>query len=116
MSYDLINYYQYRMDTNKSNVEVKPYWFKAHDALSEYDLKDISAASLSNLAYRLAVNDTLWQRFVDNFYNGIHQSTELNRNSTVCGLLTATSGQQDDCRANSFHSDINTEQFAELYY
>jgi len=115
-TYELMNYYQYRMDTNKSNEEGKAYWFKAYDAVQEYGLKDISAQSMTQLAYELAVNDTLWKRFAYNYYNGIYQSNPLDRNATVCGLLTTTSSQYDACRQGVFYSDVTVEKYQSMYW
>jgi len=101
-SHDLMNFYHYRMDTQKSNAAGVAHWFKAYDAQSEYDLKDISPQSMTELAYQLATNDTLWNRFSFNFYNGIAHATPLNRKSTVCELLTATKWQFQSCLSSLF--------------
>ena len=112
----LLNYYQYRMDTNQSNIKNKPIWFKAYDAMSEYDMIDISAQSMTELAYKLQINDTYWQRFEYNYYNGIYHSKALNRNSTVCDLLSVTNEQYKDCKDNLFLSSMSAETYQSLYW
>ena len=112
----MLNYYQYRLDTDNSNKQGTAIWFKAYDALSEYGMKDISAQSMSNLAYELGKNDTLWKRFEYNWYNGVYHDGGLDRNGTVCDLLTATSEQYDDCRKNLFLSDIDSKEFETRFW
>jgi len=110
------NYFQYRFDTARSNDEMEPYWFKAHDACSEYGLEDVSAASMSGLAYKLLRNDTLWDRYQYNYYNGVPHDGDLNRNATVCNLLSATHWQDADCKQHVAQSDLSVEQFEEMFY
>jgi len=115
-TFDLENFYQYRFDTKRSNEEDKPYWFKAYDAKSEYGMKDISPSSMSRMAYEMATNDTLWKRFEVNHNNDVPISTALNRNATVCGSLTATAWQYDECRASLFTTDLTLDEYASLFW
>eukprot|EP01084_Bolivina_argentea_P160043 278728_1 len=115
-NYDLVNFYQYRFDTERSNMENRPYWFKAYDAKSEYNMKDVSPQSMSDLAYELGVNDTLWKRFEYNYYSGVYHDGSLNRNATVCDLLSATNQQYDDCTKNMFMSQITAKEYEALYW
>merc|ERR1719295_1289591 len=79
-AFDLVNYFHYRFDTKRSNEEGKPHWFKAYDAQSEYGVKDISASSMNKVAFGMAVNETLWQRFQINYQNDVPQTNPLGRN------------------------------------
>ncbi len=116
INHELINYYQYRFDTNKSNKNQQPYWFMAYDAINEYGIKNISPQSMSNMAYSLAVNDTLWNRFEYNYYNGIIHSEALDRNSTICDLLSATNQQFNQCVKNLFKSTLSSTKYQHLYW
>eukprot|EP01083_Nonionella_stella_P040495 109888_1 len=109
-NYELVNYYQYRFDLEKSNMDKKPCWFLAYDAVSEYGMKDISAQSMSDLAYAMATNDTLWNRYEYNYFNGVKRSSPAHRNATICNLLSATEQQRNDCNNNLFKSSISYQQ------
>ena len=104
-TFDLENFIQYRFDTKRSNEEGKPYWFRAYDAKGEYGLKDVSAASMEQLSFALASNDTLWKRYQVNKNNGVPQTQAADRNATVCNSLAATSWQYHQCRVSLFPSD-----------
>jgi len=113
---EMVNYIHYRFDTKRSNAEGQPIWFRAYDAMTEYGVRDVSAASMTQLAYAMAVNDTLWKRYQVNNYNDVPRTGALDRNATVCDSLAATSWQFDECRRYLFPTALSMEDLERLYW
>lgn len=61
---------------------------------------------MNEVAFGMAVNETLWKRFQINYQNDVPQTNPLGRNNTVCNLLTATSWQHEDCMQKLFATEV----------
>ena len=113
-SCDLIDYVQYRFDLEKSNSLKKPIWFPAYSMKSEYGLTGISAKDLKKLAENMAINDQLFQKYEYNYNNG-YPNSGMDRNSTICTMMSATSQDYNYCIKNIYTSAISLKEYYKKY-
>ena len=109
----IINYSNYIFNMSKSNKYLTPIWEKLYDFKSEYSMKNATFWAHIDLAHKLAYNDTLWNKFQLNNWNGIQHN--MDRNGTVCELLSATNEQKTYCKNNIYKTDITIDEYEELY-
>lgn len=108
---EILNIYHYRMDIQQSNDEQSAIWELAYDMKSEYGMKDMSAESFTELAVSFVTDDQLWKKFQNHFHNGVAYNSSLNRNSTVCNLISVTSNEYNYCIGSMFKSEMSLEEY-----
>jgi len=101
-SFVIENYFQYYADLEAGNVNGSLDFVLMYDAISSYDLPDMSAQSYQNLIEKLAHNSTLLDLFYRRIYTlgpGGQQgcTTEGCMKSTVCMLEAGFADLYDYC-------------------
>jgi sphingomyelin phosphodiesterase len=85
-SWDLMDYYQYRMNLTKSNEDNEIEWFLAYQAKEMFTLKDLSATSWYDFVRTLDDDETYEKYLIDVFHGGLN--IPENKKEIVCSLLT----------------------------
>lgn len=65
-SYEILNYYQLSSNVNVSDYNYDLYY----DALKDYEMKDLSTESWNRLAGEMIVDDKLFDKYYEHYYNG----------------------------------------------
>ena len=96
--YTVLNYAEYVLDLTALNSGVDHGYQKTYDALSAYDLADMSPASFAELASRLRQNKTLFDIYIRNYAPGVDiQCDDRCRRTLWCDIMYVDPVHYDLC-------------------
>jgi len=81
-----VNIHVYTFDINEANKNGKPRWYKQHDFINKYNLKDLSPSSMAKLTETM-YDDINYAKMYEENHGG---NKDGNSNSYTAGKFVAT--------------------------
>ena len=102
ISYNLLDYEQYRFNTTQVNIDDKPVWTLSYKMREYYGLKDIEDRTLWKLAELIKVNDEYFKKFAIMIFAEGPRSIAFQKRLDVkgrayCWLTCSTVDQSEQC-------------------
>lgn len=101
-SYEVENYYQYRLNQTRANENptLIPSWEVAYDFKSLYEVSDMSAESIYELALKIGSNESLALTYRMNTGNPDYESNECDEEclrKIMCRMISAVYDDGSNC-------------------
>ncbi|ETO15772.1 acid sphingomyelinase-like phosphodiesterase 3b [Reticulomyxa filosa] len=107
----VIDFKQYWFNLTRSNELKTPVWEMGYSMKRNYNLNSLDPSDIMDLSMELAYNDQLWESFQVNYKGGYVPAPQLDRNGTVCHLLSTTYQEYEYCQKNAFPSAMKYDQW-----
>jgi len=104
---EILDFKQYWFNLTLSNELRQPIWEVGYDMKETYKLQGLSPSEIMNMTISLTSNDQMWQSFEQNYKGGYTPTPQMDRNSTVCHLLSTTYLEYQYCATYIFLTDVS---------
>lgn len=111
-THEILDFMHYRFDLDESNKERKPIWFQGYSMKQEYQLDDMSALSFQKMVFKMQSDQQLWNKYKYNYRGGWNNGNyNLERNATLCHLLTAIDDEYNYCISHLYPSQMKSDEW-----